>query len=143
MARNSDTQSLEDAFEAWTRALNEGNLAAFWALYHADSEILDEDYPWRMTREEFVDHIDFHAAGGGKGLWEFFQWIPREVNYVVIGDTGHVSGFSTFRGKPRDAGFRQRFMGFTHTWVRQDGNWLLLCWHQSPLLGRILEASPS
>ena len=27
--------------------------------------------------------------------------------------TGQVSGFSTFRGKPVDAGFRQRFMGIT------------------------------
>ena len=58
-------------------------------------------------------------------------------------NTGHVSGFSTFRGKPRDAGFRQRFMGFTQTWYHADGKWLQVCWHQSPLLGRIHGASPS
>ena len=75
--------------------------------------------------------------------WESFEWRPRELHFVVIGDTGHVSGFATFRGKPRDAGFRQRFMGFTQTWVRQEGAWKLLCWHQSPLLGRIAGASPS
>jgi hypothetical protein len=34
-------------------------------------------------------------------------------------------------------------MGFTQTWVRQTGTWRLLCWHQSPLLGRIDGASPS
>jgi hypothetical protein len=139
----ADEKSLRGIFETWYRALNGGDLVTFWSLYHDRCEILDEDYPWRMTKEEFVDHIDFHAKGGGRGLWEFFQWVPRDVNIVVIGDTGHVSGFATFRGKPRDAGFRQRFMGFTLTWVREEGRWRLLCWHQSVLAGRIEGASPS
>ncbi len=51
-----------------------------------------------------------------------FEWWPRGLNFLVIGDTGHVSGFSTFRGKPRDPGFRQRFMGFSHTWIRDGGD---------------------
>lgn len=139
----ADQNALTQRFEDWYGALNGGDLDAFWAMFHADSEILDEDYPWRMNKAEFIDHIDFHAAGGGKGLWEFFQWVPREVNVMAIGTTGHVSGFSTFRGKPRDAGFRQRFMGFTLTWVYQDAAWMLLSWHQSVLAGRIDGASPS
>ena len=141
MARSSRTTELETTFNDWMRGLNEGDLDAFWRVFHEDAEILDEDFPWRMNKEDFMDHIDFHA--GGEGLWESFEWKPRELHFRVIGNTGHVSGFATFRGKPRDAGFRQRFMGFTQTWVRHDGNWLLVCWHQSPLLGRILEASPS
>lgn len=137
----SATQDLEAAFVTWKDGLNTGDLDAFWQVFHDEAEILDEDFPWRMSKEDFIDHINFHA--GGQGLWESFEWIPREMNFKVIGDTGHVSGFSTFRGKPRDAGFRQRFMGFTHTWVRIDGSWKLLCWHQSPLLGRIVGASPT
>ena len=138
-----DPASLQQAFESWTNALNTGDLDAFFGAFHEKAEVLDEDYPWRMDKADFIDHIDFHAAGGGKGMWEFFQWIPRETRFIVLGNTGHVSGFSTFRGKPRDAGFRQRFMGFTITWVHIDGAWCVLCWHQSPLIGRILEASPS
>jgi len=143
MNSNNDEQSLRDAFDSWTKALNEGDLDTFWSLYHDDAEIMDEDFPWRMNKADFIDHLNFHVAGGGTGLWEFFQWIPREVNLVAIGDTGHISGYSTLRGKPRDAGFRQRFMGFTLTWVRVDGKWRLLCWHQSPLEARILAASPT
>ena len=143
MSTTADEAGLKARFEAWHGALNSGNLDAFWAMFHEDCETLDEDYPWRMTKAEFIDHIDFHAAGGGKGLWEFFQWVPREVNVIAIGNMGHVSGFSTFRGKPRDAGFRQRFMGFTLTWVHLDGEWKLICWHQSVLAGRIDGASPS
>lgn len=143
MTDTADADSLRATFDSWYGALNGGDLDGFWAMFHDACEILDEDFPWRMTKTEFIDHIDFHAAGGGTGLWEFFQWIPREVNVLTIGDTGHVSGFSTFRGKPRDAGFRQRFMGFTLTWTRQDGTWKLICWHQSVLAGRIDGASPS
>ena len=96
-----------------------------------------------ICKAEFQDHIDFHVGGGGKGLWEFFQWLPRDLHFIVIGDCGHVSGYATFRGKPRDAGFRQRYMGFTHTWVRAEGPWQLLCWHQSPLEARIVGSSPT
>ncbi len=136
--------SLEAVFADWTDALNTGRLDDFWAYFHEESDTLDEDFPWRMTKEEIIDHIDFHAvSNGGKGLWEFFQWVPRELHLVVVGQTGHVAGFSTFRGKPRDCGFRQRFMGFTLTWAFDNGKWTLLCWHQSVLAGRIGGASPS
>ena len=135
----ADTQSLETAFHAWKDGLNTGDLDAFWHAFDDQAEVLDEDYPWRMDLDDFKDHIAFHSAG----LWEAFEWRPRETRFKVFGETGHVSGFSTFRGKPRDAGFRQRFMGFTQTWVHDARGWKLICWHQSPLLGRILEASPS
>lgn len=141
MKQDATTAGLEATFKDWTRALNEGDLNAFYAYFDENSETLDEDYPWRMSKAEFMDHIGFHTKG--KGLWESFEWIPREVAAKVWGTTGHVSGFSTFRGKPRDAGFRQRFMGFTTTWYHANGAWRLVSWHQSPLLGRIIGASPS
>ena len=143
MEQPATVEGLDATFGEWARTLNAGELDAHYAFYDADAEILDEDYPWRMDKEEFIDHIGFHASGGGKGMWEFFQWIPRETNVKVWGTTGHVSGFSTFRGKPRDAGFRQRFMGFTLTLHHADGGWKVVSWHQSVLLGRIQGASPS
>ena len=60
----------------------------------------------------------------------------------TYGATGIVSDYATFRGKPKDAGFRQRFMGFTQTWIN-DSSWRLVCWHQGPLHGQIDGASPS
>jgi hypothetical protein len=54
----------------------------------------------------------------------FFELVGLyEVSVKVWGTTGHTSGFSTFRGKPRDTGCRQRFMGFTITWADIDGAW--------------------
>jgi|TARA_Y100000814_G_scaffold291936_1_gene269392 ketosteroid isomerase-like protein len=133
---------LKDTFNSWSNALNQGDLDKFFGYFDDESETLDEDYPWRMNKADFVDHINFHAMGGGIGMWEFFEWIPREVNYKVWGSTGHISGFSTFRGKPKDSGFRQRFMGFTITFHHDGERWKLVSWHQSVLAGRINGASP-
>ena len=76
--------------------------------------------------------------------WDSFEWVPRELQYSCLNTVGIVSGYATFRGKPKDAGFRQRFMGFTQTWVDAgDGKIALVCWHQGPLMGQIEGASPS
>ena len=119
MAYGATKNGLNAAFDDWTNALNAGDLKSFYAFFDARSEILDEDYPWRMNKEEFIDHIGFHAgATGNPALWEHFKWIPR------------------------DAGFRQRFMGFTTNWYHHGNTWRLINWHQSPLMGRIDGASP-
>lgn len=129
---------LEQTFATWRDALNGGNLDAFYQLMADDIVIFDEDIPWRFSKADFVDHIDFHGA-----MWESFKWVPRELRFQVRGATGIVSGYATFRGKPKDSGFRQRFMGFTQTWLNTDGQWSLICWHQGPLHGQIEGASPS
>jgi len=142
MKNSADVVGLQSVFKDWSESLNNGNLENFFSYFDEDSETLDEDYPWRMNKAEFIDHINFHAMGGGSGVWEFFEWLPREVNIKVWGTTGHVSGFSTFRGKPKDSGFRQRFMGFTITFFHDGEAWKLASWHQSVLSGRIDGASP-
>ena len=133
----ADTQ-LEQTFLRWRDALNSGDLDTVYALMDAEMVIFDEDIPWRFSKGEFIDHIDFHVP-----LWESFQWVPREMRYQTRATTGIVSGYATFRGKPRDCGFRQRFMCFTQTWVKNRNRWTLVCWHQGPLHGQIDGASPS
>ena len=132
------SQELEASFKIWRDALNQGDLKTFYAAMDDDIVIYDEDIPWRFSKADFVDHIAFHT-----NLWESFQWVPRELRFQTRGETGIVSGFATFRGKPKDAGFRQRFMGFTQTWLFTGGSWSLICWHQRPLHGQIQGASPS
>lgn len=129
---------LEQAFEHWCEAFNAGDLDTAYASMAEDMVIFDEDIPWRFSKTDFVDHIVFHGA-----QWESFQWVPRELRFQTRGATGIVSGYATFRGKPIDTGFRQRFMGFTQTWVLEGSKWSLICWHQGPLHGQIDGASPS
>lgn len=134
----TDTRSLEGAFQRWTEALNEGALDTFYGMMDDQMVIFDEDIPWRFSKADFEDHIAFHVD-----LWEGFAWIPRELRFQRYGDTGIVSGYSTFRGKPKDCGFRQRFMCFTQTWVPGGDGWRLVCWQQGVLQGQIEGASPS
>lgn len=134
MAQNE----LEQVFGKWRDALNNGELDAFYGLMADDMVIFDEDIPWRFSKADFIDHIGFHVP-----QWESFKWVPRELRFQTRGTTGIVSGYATFRGKPKDAGFRQRFMGFTQTWINDGGSWSLVCWHQGPLHGQIDGASPS
>lgn len=129
--------TLEHAFATWRDALNGGDLEGCYGLMSADIVIFDEDIPWRFSKADFIDHIAFHVP-----LWESFCWVPRELRFQLHGTTGVVSGYATFRGKPRDSGFRQRFMGFTQTWIAEDDDWRLVCWHQGPLHGQIDGASP-
>ena len=130
--------TLEQAFALWRDALGGGDLDTFYGMMADDMVIFDEDVPWRFSKADFIDHIDFHV-----GAWESFAWVPRELRFQTRDSTGIVSGYATFRGKPRDCGFRQRFMCFTQTWVRVAAGWQLVCWHQGPLHGQIDGASPS
>ena len=136
--------SLTTVFDDFTDSLNTARAEDHFGYYHPDAVILDEDFPWNLTTAEFADHLLFHVLGGGdRGLWEFFRWIPRDLKFTVVGTTGQVSGFSTMRGKVRDAGFRLRYMGFTQNWAFHHDRWQMLSWHQSVLAGRIEGASPA
>ncbi len=130
--------TLEEAFIRWKNALGAGDLATFYGMMDDAMVIFDEDIPWRFSKADFMDHIEFHIP-----QWESFQWVPRDLRFQSFGATGIASGYATFRGKPKDAGFRQRFMGFTQTWVSEGNTWRLVCWHQGPLHGQIDGASPS
>ena len=48
----ADTNSLENAFEAWSSGLNTGDLDAFWDAFDAEAEILDEDELMIALKEE-------------------------------------------------------------------------------------------
>ena len=76
MTNSVNIDGLKDTFNSWSNALNQGDLDKFFGYFDDESETLDEDYPWRMNKADFVDHINFHAMGGGIGMWEFFEWIP-------------------------------------------------------------------
>lgn len=132
-------KSLEQAFLSLTEALAAGDLERFYEFMLPDAMILDEDGPFRVDRAGFQEHIGFHVSG----TWEAFAWKPRVVSYSTMGDSGAVAGFSMFRGKPRDAGFRLRPMLFTQSWTKIDGVWKLAAWQLSPIIGYVQQQSPA
>lgn len=137
-AAETDDESLRAAFAALTKALGTGDLDGFYGLIDENAYIFDEDIPFLLSKADFKNHIDFHLTG----IWESFAWVPRGPEIRAFGDTGIVAGFTVFRGKPKDAGFRQRHIAFTQGWARRGGDWKLINWHQSPIDGHVLEGSP-
>jgi hypothetical protein len=132
------TTSLHTAFAALTDALAKGNLDGFYRLMLPDAVIMDEDLPFRVDKAGFRGHIAFH----GLDNWEGFAWKPQDMRFAVVRDTGAITGFAMFRGKPKDAGFRLRPMMFSQGWVNQKGAWMLASWHQSPIVGHATGQSP-
>jgi ketosteroid isomerase-like protein len=130
--------SLQQAFQGLTDALARGDLDGFYGVMHADAMIMDEDLPFRVNKAGFQAHIDFH----GPDNWEGFAWRPESPRFAVSGDTGVVTGFAIFRGKPRDAGFRLRPMLFSQGWTKTAQGWQLLSWQQSPVIGHVTTQSP-
>ena len=80
MAHEATVAFLKATFEDWSTCLNEGRLDDFFAYFHADSDTLDEDYPWRMTKDEFIDHIAYHAtSNGGQGRGNSSNGFPANA----------------------------------------------------------------
>lgn len=65
MEQPASIQGLDATFAEWARALNDGELEHHYSFYDADSEILDGDYPWRLGKDEFIDHISFRRGRVG------------------------------------------------------------------------------
>lgn len=138
-SNDAAAQSLRAAFDAMVKALAEGQLEAFYGAMHPRFLMVDEDSPWRMDKAQFQDHISFHAGG----VWEGFGWIPIDTRVRAFDATGAVMGTATFRGKPKDAGFRLRHLMYSQAWTRgADGAWKMLLWHQSPIVGHVTDGSP-
>ncbi|MEM6835094.1 MAG: DUF4440 domain-containing protein [Sphingomonadales bacterium] len=131
--------TLAEAFETLRNALATGDLEGFYGLILPEAHILDEDLPFAGDKAAFQDHISFH----GPDNWEGFGWIPRDLRFFQQRGTGSVVGYSTFRGKPRDAGYRIRPMMFSQGWRKADGDWKLALWHQSPIVGHVTRISPA
>lgn len=134
----SPVESLATAFRNLTAALSSGDLDSFYGFMHPRFLMVDEDSPWRLDLPGFKDHIRFHISG----VWESFAWVPRDVKVRAVGATGVVAGNATFRGKPRDAGFRLRHLLFSQGWIREADGWRMLLWHQAPVVGLTNEGSP-
>lgn len=137
-AHHESLNSLKKTFAQLDEALGTGDLETFYKLIHDEAVIIDEDIPFRLSKEGFKDHIGFHIGG----IWESFTWQDRNPQFRVFGNTGIVVSHATFRGKPVDSGYRQRHMAFTQGWHKFDYGWRIITWHQSPFDGHILEASP-
>ena len=119
-------EAFAKTFDGFRRAESK---AAFLSFFDERALFVDEDNPVPMDKAGFADHLDFHTSG----VWESIGWKPRDEAVKVFGTTGLVTGHFTVRGKPKNAGFRQR-----------HGNFSVICaWDASSRSGRGLKLAQS
>ncbi|RME64357.1 MAG: hypothetical protein D6782_08445 [Alphaproteobacteria bacterium] len=136
-----DRQSLKIDFETALAAFGTSQSpAGFLAFIDEDALIIDEDNPFIQDKKAFAANLAFHLGG----QWEKLALRAWNAAFQVIGETGVVTSYFTLRGKPKDAGFRQRHgvMSLVCHFDTRSGHWHAGAMHLSPLLSHIHHASP-
>lgn len=136
-----DTDSLRAAFDKGFGILTEsGTPEDFFDFIAEDALFIDEDMPLVLDKTQLRDHIGFHT----NDIWERIYTTWRDLSVEVYGSTGAISANYQLRGKPRDAGYRQRD-GMISLLCHYDdtaGRWTLLKCHMGPILSAIYHSSP-
>lgn len=143
-----DSQTLKAAFhEAFLDWLDTTpkDTTSLLAFCHEDGTFVVDDLPYPLDKSGFADHCLFHEGG----LWDTRSLalitFKAHVFDAQDGPAGLVHGTYNLRGKPRNAGFRQRPGHFSAVcaWDTEGERWTALNVHFSPLLSQVLDASPS
>lgn len=113
----------------------------FLAFFDERAMFVDEDNPVPMDKAGFADHLNFRLSG----VWESVALHPWNDVTKLFGSTGLVTGHFTLRGKPKNAGFRQRHGNFSLVcmWDSAKREWRGVKLHLSPLQSHIHHASPA
>jgi hypothetical protein len=136
----TETQALERDFARGIAVFRgAGTLEEFLAFLSDSVLVVDEDTPFVLDKAGFTDHLTFHLGGN----WDSVAWVPRDIKYELVGPAGVVSGAFTFRGKPRNAGFRLRHGNFSMFCARETNAWRCTSFVLSPLGSHVMDASPS
>ncbi len=103
-----------------------------------DAVIVSHDVPFPLDKAGYTDHLLFLAD-----LWESREVAPEAAEVALHGKTGIVSCYFNERGKPKNAGFRQRPGYMTVTCHKSNEGWRAIGLHTSALRSQIVDASPS
>lgn len=123
----------------------DGDAEALLAFCDDAGTFVVDDLPYPLDKSGFADHRSFHSDG----LWERVKLAILSLNAKTYlserGSAGLVHGTYNLRGKPSNAGFRQRPGNFSAVcaWDAKSERWTALNIHFSPLFSQVLDASPS
>ncbi len=129
--QGSNVETLRDAFERTLERLNAKDLQGFLQGWHPEAVLIVHDYVFPVDR-----------ANAGEEIWtlifdEFFastesiRFTPVDVESRVVGDTGVVWGSVQTITESKDGLRRTRDLRLTATFVKLDGQWQILSWHNS------------
>ncbi|MEM7570406.1 MAG: hypothetical protein AAF337_11475 [Pseudomonadota bacterium] len=147
-----DTQSLETAFRTAFAPLLAGEIgekgatsAALLDFCHPKGTFVVDDLPYPLDKTGLADHRAFHDGGLWSKCTLAIVSLNIDVHKTTDGLSGVIHGTYNLRGKPTDAGFRQRpgHLSAMCVWDDTAKSWQALNIHFSPLFAQVLDASPS
>ncbi|MEO0410488.1 MAG: hypothetical protein AAF221_01440 [Pseudomonadota bacterium] len=143
-----NADSLEAAFNAAFAPLlsgSGGNSDALLAFCRDDGAFVVDDLPFPLDKAGLADHRAFHDGGLWSKVTLAMVSLKAEIHKTTDGISGLVHGTYNLRGKPTDAGFRQRpgHVSAMCLWDPEAKRWQALNIHFSPLFSQVLDASPS
>ena len=108
------------------------------ALVKADHAFLE-----RVLHEKYV-HTRWNGAVENRAQYlenrkarrvVFESLRPEDIKVLLLGDTAVVTGHNTVKGQ-HEQGARDGQTRWTRVFVRQDGRWLLVAFHATPIQKR-------
>ena len=124
------TNQLENLGEEWAAAELRGDTAALGRVL-ADDFVAVGPLGFMLTREQWLSRHD-----SGSLTYESFEW--DEVQVRVHGSAAVMTGRETARGRYQDRDVRHEIQDqfrATLVFVEEQGRWLLLGLHLSPIAG--------
>jgi ketosteroid isomerase-like protein len=124
------TIQLEKLGEDWAAAELRGDTAALGRIL-ADDFIAVGPRGFMLNREQWLSRHD-----SGSLSYESFEW--DEVSVRIHGDAAVMIGRETARGRYQDGDFRYEIQDqfrATLLFVEEQGRWLLIGLHLSPIAG--------
>lgn len=132
-----DVEELEASFEQVLERLQAKDLDGFLKMWHPEAVLITRGYPFPVD-----------SADAGPEVWreifdDFFQgtdktaYIPMEMHYRVIGETGMVWGTAQFSITLKDSTTRNEMTRLSAVLVKSEGKWKIISWHGSERPGRL------
>ena len=131
-------RTLEDQFnKAISVFTQKGEYQDFFDFFNEDALIVNEDIPFVLDKPSYQDHIKFLANS-----MQNLEWVLRRPEFHLFENTGLVTADLTVRGKPTNAGFRQRHCVLSAVCYWKEAKWHGANLHTSSLLSHIYHMSP-
>ncbi len=126
-AHSDEVDDLQAAYEQLIAAINKQDLDGLMALFH-------DQWMGFGANAPFPTEGKAAARQGWQTLFndtERTPVTPMNMQYRVIGHTGHVIGHVMAAFKPQDGPVQTTFLRLLGTWTKVDGKWLVVATHLS------------
>ncbi|UCF39218.1 MAG: nuclear transport factor 2 family protein [Acidobacteriota bacterium] len=126
-----DVQDLRATFAEILKSFREKNLEAFLGHFHPDAVIFERNrlFPIDRSRADRDDWADAVQLLFDRVI--NVEFVPKQIDYRVIDNTGMIWGFSKMKIDSRDELASDLDSRFSVTLTFREDRWMIVAWHTS------------